>query len=64
MKKLASPLALLIFFLFSCNGNAQVDLSKLTLAECSKDLDFLSQRINKSFAGFTPELKKRVQRRN
>lgn len=41
----------------SCLGKGQVNLNELTLDQWKIDLDYMVNRINKSFAGFNPELK-------
>ncbi len=41
--------------LSSCRGQSQPDLETLSDQQWQEDLEFLVTRINKSFAGFTPE---------
>lgn len=49
-------------FMASCTGSAQPNLSNLSDAQWQEDFNFLVARINKSFAGFTPEIREAFDR--
>lgn len=49
----------ILLILICGEGNAQVDLNKITVAQWQQDLDHLFGKIEKRFAGFTPELKEK-----
>src|SRR6185295_18107943 len=51
MKKLA----FLLFSFSACTGNSQVNLPELTSLQWQQDLDYLVNKIDKQFAGFTTE---------
>lgn len=48
--------------LASCTGSAQPDLSNLSATQWQEDFKFLVARVNKSFAGFTPEIREAFDR--
>src|SRR3954469_14537830 len=55
-KRISNYLSCVVLICLSCcGGTAQPDFTKLTDQQWQEDLDYLSNRITKSFAGFTPE---------
>ncbi len=50
---------LIVLVCVACQGNGQPNLASLSASQWQQDLDYLTGKINKAFAGFTPELKTR-----
>lgn len=47
----------IVFVFIGYKGNSQVNLNELTTLQWQEDLDYLTDKVEKKFAGFTPELK-------
>ncbi len=44
-----------------CQGNSQVDLNQLSAGQWLQDLEYLTDKVEKKYAGFTPDLKIRFK---